>query len=65
MTAAAGAAGRFAAISGLLDLPFTLYQTFVVEERFGFNKMTWKLWLADAVKGTGCSAPPSACRSPR
>jgi STE24 endopeptidase len=41
----------FAAISGLLDLPFTLYQTFVVEERFGFNKMTWRLWLVDAVKG--------------
>src|SRR6476469_3697730 len=41
----------FAAISGLLDLPFTLYQTFVVEERFGFNKMTWRLWLADSVKG--------------
>ena len=42
----------FAILSGLLDLPFTLYQTFVVEERFGFNKMTWKLWFTDAVKGT-------------
>ena len=42
----------FVVIGGLLDLPFTLYQTFVVEERFGFNKMTWKLWLADAVKGS-------------
>ncbi|MCG2593207.1 M48 family metallopeptidase [Ramlibacter sp. XY19] len=41
----------FAAIGGLLELPFTLYQTFVVEQRFGFNKMTWKLWLADAAKG--------------
>jgi STE24 endopeptidase len=41
----------FAAIGGLLDLPFTLYTTFVVEERFGFNKMTWRLWLADSVKG--------------
>jgi len=41
----------FAVIAGLLDLPFTLYQTFVIEERFGFNKMTWKLWLVDAVKG--------------
>ena len=41
----------FAAIGGLLDLPFTLYQTFVVEERFGFNKMTPRLWLADAAKG--------------
>jgi STE24 endopeptidase len=41
----------FAAIGGLLDLPFTLYQTFVVEERFGFNKMSLRLWLADALKG--------------
>ena len=41
----------FAAIGGLLDLPFTLYQTFVIEERFGFNKMTLGLWLADAAKG--------------
>jgi STE24 endopeptidase len=42
----------FALISGALDLPFTLYQTFVIEERFGFNKMTFKLWLADLAKGT-------------
>ncbi|MFI8614120.1 M48 family metallopeptidase [Acidovorax sp. NPDC077693] len=41
----------FAAIGGLIDLPLSLYQTFVVEERFGFNKMTWRLWLGDAVKG--------------
>ncbi|MBT9511736.1 MAG: M48 family metallopeptidase [Acidovorax sp.] len=41
----------FAAISGLIDLPLSLYQTFVIEERFGFNKMTWRLWLADALKG--------------
>ena len=41
----------FALISGLLDLPFTLYSTFKIEERFGFNKMTFALWLTDAVKG--------------
>ncbi|PJI96689.1 STE24 endopeptidase [Acidovorax sp. 69] len=41
----------FVAISGLIDLPLSLYQTFVVEERFGFNKMTLRLWLADALKG--------------
>ncbi len=41
----------FAIISGVLDLPFTLYSTFQIEERFGFNKMTVKLWLFDAVKG--------------
>jgi STE24 endopeptidase len=37
-------------IGGLIDLPFGLYQTFVIEQRFGFNKMTWKLWLSDFVK---------------
>ncbi|MCU4117730.1 M48 family metallopeptidase [Variovorax sp. N23] len=42
----------FALIGGLLDLPFTLWQTFRLEQRFGFNKMTFKLWLADMVKGT-------------
>ena len=46
----------FAVISGLLDLPFSLYTTFVVEERFGFNKMTWKLWFIDLVKGTALGA---------
>jgi STE24 endopeptidase len=43
--------GAFAIISGLMDLPFTLYSTFKIEERFGFNKMTFKLWLSDMVKG--------------
>ncbi|WP_431095605.1 M48 family metallopeptidase [Polaromonas aquatica] len=42
----------FGLVSGLLDLPFTLYSTFRIEERFGFNKMTFKLWLADLVKST-------------
>ncbi len=42
----------FAVISGLLDLPFSWWRTFVVEERFGFNKMTPALWLADLAKGT-------------
>ena len=41
----------FALISGLLGLPLSLYQTFVLEERFGFNKMNVKLWLIDLVKG--------------
>ena len=40
----------FALIGGLLELPFTLWQTFRLEERFGFNKMTWRLWLADSIK---------------
>ncbi len=44
--------GSFALIGALIDLPFTLYQTFVVEERFGFNKMTFRLWLGDLAKST-------------
>ncbi len=39
------------AIEGLLHLPLDLYATFGIEARFGFNRMTWKLWLSDAVKG--------------
>ncbi|MEG0315793.1 MAG: M48 family metallopeptidase [Comamonas sp.] len=42
----------FAAISGLLDLPFSLYQTFVLEARFGFNKNTPAIWLGDLLKST-------------
>jgi STE24 endopeptidase len=42
----------FALISGALDLPFTLYSTFRVEERFGFNKMSFSLWLGDLLKST-------------
>lgn len=42
----------FAAISGLLDLPFSLYQTFALEARFGFNKNTPAIWLGDLLKST-------------
>ena len=42
----------FVAMNGLLGLPFTLYSTFKIEERFGFNKMTLRLWLTDLVKST-------------
>ena len=41
----------FTLVGGLIDLPMSLYQTFVLEQKFGFNKMTWKLWLSDAIKG--------------
>ena len=42
----------FALISGVLDLPFSLYQTFVLEARFGFNKSTPAIWLSDMLKAT-------------
>jgi STE24 endopeptidase len=41
-----------ALVSGVLDLPFEWYTTFRLEQRFGFNRMTTKLWLADLAKGT-------------
>lgn len=43
-------------VSGLLEAPFGLYQTFVIEERFGFNKMTLRLYLIDAAKGVALGA---------
>ncbi|MEY2809423.1 MAG: Protease HtpX [Pseudomonadota bacterium] len=41
----------FMLIGGLIHLPLSLLQTFGVEQRFGFNNMTWRLWLSDMVKG--------------
>lgn len=41
----------FMLVGGLIGLPLSLAQTFGVEQRFGFNKMTVGLWLADLAKG--------------
>ncbi len=41
----------FALIGGLIGLPLSLYQTFGIEQRFGFNHTTPKLWLSDVLKG--------------
>jgi STE24 endopeptidase len=38
-------------VSGILEMPLQLYSTFVLEARFGFNKMTWQLYLQDTLKG--------------
>lgn len=37
--------------SGLINLPFSVYDTFVIEEKFGFNKTTPKLFVMDTLKG--------------
>ena len=42
----------FTAINGALDLPLGLYQTFVLEQRFGFTKTTLRLWLQDLLKSS-------------
>ncbi len=39
-------------VGALIDLPFSLYRTFVIESKFGFNKMTLKLFFSDLVKQT-------------
>jgi len=39
------------AVSSLAHLPFSLWSTFVLEQRFGFNRATLALWLKDRVKG--------------
>ena len=41
----------FVAIGSVFDLPFEWYSTFRLEQRFGFNRTTWKLWIADSLKG--------------
>jgi len=40
------------AISALIDLPFSLYRQFVIEARYGFNRMTLGLFFADLAKHT-------------
>ena len=42
----------FSLIGGVLELPFALWQTFRLEEHFGFNKMTLRLWIVDLLKST-------------
>ncbi len=41
----------FTLIGGLIGLPLSLYQTFGIEQRFGFNNTTPKLWVSDMLKG--------------
>ncbi|MEQ8580545.1 MAG: M48 family metallopeptidase [Marinoscillum sp.] len=43
--------GAVFVISDVFGTPFSWYQTFVIEEKFGFNKMTQKTFWLDKVKG--------------
>jgi STE24 endopeptidase len=42
----------YTVISSLLDLPFSIYNTFVIEEKFGFNRTTVKTFIIDMLKGS-------------
>ncbi|MBT4310883.1 MAG: M48 family metallopeptidase [Anaerolineae bacterium] len=44
--------GSLSFLSSLISLPFSIYSTFVIEERFGFNKTTIKTFILDMIKGT-------------
>ncbi|MGL6109938.1 MAG: M48 family metallopeptidase [Rubrivivax sp.] len=46
----------FTLIGSALDLPFELYSTFRIEQRFGFNRMTPKLFVADLLKNAAVGA---------
>jgi STE24 endopeptidase len=44
-----------AMIGNLFDIPFDLYSTFVIEDRYGFNTRTIRLWFSDWIKGMAIS----------
>jgi STE24 endopeptidase len=43
--------GILSGLKIMMDQPFSLYATFVIEQRFGFNKTTLKTWIKDRLKG--------------
>ncbi len=51
-----GLLAAFTLIGSLLDLPFELYSTFRIEQRFGFNRMTPRLFVVDLLKNAAVGA---------
>ena len=48
--------GILALISGMLNIPFSLYSTFVIEKKYGFSTITLRLWITDFIKSLFISA---------
>jgi STE24 endopeptidase len=44
--------GILSLASSILSLPFTIYNTFKLEEKYGFNRTTPKIFITDKIKGT-------------
>ena len=44
------------ALTNLLRIPFSLYGTFVIEDRYGFNTKTFRVWVNDLLKSLALSA---------
>jgi STE24 endopeptidase len=38
-------------VSTLIQIPFSVYETFIIEEKYGFNKTTPKIFILDQIKG--------------
>jgi STE24 endopeptidase len=48
--------GVFAAIGGIVGIPFDLYDNFVLERKYGFSTITWRIWITDLIKSLIISA---------
>ena len=48
--------GTIVLVLGIINLPFQLWSTFVIEERYGFNRTTVKTFVLDTLKGLGLAA---------
>ena len=42
--------GALVFIKSLLAMPFGIYATFIIEQRFGFNQTTWRIYIKDRIK---------------
>lgn len=47
-----GLIAAYSVVSGVIGIPLSLYSQFVIEERFGFNKMSIGLFITDLIKST-------------
>jgi len=43
-------------ISGILNIPFSVYETFIIEEKYGFNKTTVRTFILDIIKSWALGA---------
>jgi len=48
--------GVFAAIGVIVGIPFDLYDNFVLEKKYGFSTITWRIWITDLIKSLIISA---------
>jgi STE24 endopeptidase len=44
--------GIYSIINSIISFPFSVYSTFIIEEKYGFNKTTVKTFIMDILKGT-------------